>query len=47
MDEHGETSIPPYNFVAGGIKNGYGVMSRRQHPISKINLTFDVTYILL
>jgi hypothetical protein len=19
-DEHGETSIPPYNFVAGGIK---------------------------
>jgi hypothetical protein len=19
MDEHGETSIPPYNFVAGGI----------------------------
>jgi hypothetical protein len=20
MDGHGETSIPPYNFVAGGIK---------------------------
>ena len=22
MDGHGETSIPPYNFVVGGIKKG-------------------------
>jgi hypothetical protein len=22
MDRHGETSIPPYNFVAGGITRG-------------------------
>jgi hypothetical protein len=29
MDGHGETSIPPYNFVAGGIKkNQYYLLSQ-------------------
>jgi hypothetical protein len=32
-DGHGETRIPPYNFVAGGIKKEKGVDVRRSsHP---------------
>jgi hypothetical protein len=30
MDGHGETSIPPYNFVEGGITT---LLSRSQQPL--------------
>jgi hypothetical protein len=30
MDGHGETSIPPYNFVAGGIKRKQWGKKRRK-----------------